>query len=177
MTTLSKQLRRLLWAQHAVCLAAGLGSTLAYVLWLGPARATLRELRAQTAAAELRTAGQNPAASPDLAALTDRLDKSPRLADSREGEVLLRDLVQACEQAGLRRITARSGQARESGAISELPLALKFQGNFLDACAFLRQIQSLPWPIRTRSLFIRTIDPKAGDVEVRLSVKAISWEG
>lgn len=173
---LRKTLHRLLMAQRAVGLAAVVASTCAYVVWLRPARAHLLELRGQIASTIPQARGHDISAAPELAALQKRLNDSPKLIDPREAELVVRDLVQACEQAGMRRVAVRSGEVRLSGTVAELPVVLKFQGNFLDVCTFLRQVEALPWLLRTRNLQIRTVDPKTGDVEVRFSIKAISWE-
>lgn len=177
--TLREQAIRLRRWERALLVGALIAVLVVYFFIARPARKSLAALQSQAAAVR-RELAQKPARSIDprsaetIAVLQNRLRRSPRLNDSRESEGFLRDLVQACEQACLRRVTARSGTARSVDALFEMPVVMRFQGDFLDVSSFLRQIDAFPYLTRVRNVQLRATGEKAGEVEARLSLKAYS---
>src|SRR5688500_12224555 len=121
----------------ALLLAAGF-----YLVAYRPLRRELSDLRGQTTAARAELAADEARAmefddaGEDVAALRRRLAVSRRLSAPYEPEQFVRAAAQACERAGLRKLSVQSGVLRRTAPLHELSVLLNFEGNFLNAYTF-----------------------------------------
>ncbi len=152
-----------------------------YVLGLRPAGNRAVALAIETEkkqtefqAAELR-ARDLAAVEAEVDKLKARLDRfDRRLPSQREsGQELgqfMRDITHISQQGSIQKITAVPGAPKKSDLFSELPISLKFEGDFLSVYSFLQQTEAMQRLTRVRSLSLKARDTKRGQVDVQVSM-------
>lgn len=110
--------------------------------------------------------------------LSTRLDrvgrKLPRKPDLGG---FVTDITQLARQTSLRRMTNQPGAPKRNELFGEQPIALTFEGNFSDVFLFLRQVEEMQRLTRIRNIKIRSVDSKAGVVDVSLLMSIYFSEG
>jgi len=103
-----------------------------------------------------------------------KLPKQPELGR------FINDITEVSHQASLRRVTVEPGvPVRTGGLFAEWPIALKFEGDFLNVFSFLRKTEEMQRLTRVRGLKLRGAEPgaKPGQVQVELSMNIYFSEG
>lgn len=100
-----------------------------------------------------------------------KLPKDPQLGQFLESLARLR------EQYSLRNWNYQPGVPKRTELFSELPIQINFEGDFLNACTFLRQTEEMQRLTRVRSISIRSKDGKLGQVEVQMAMNIYFAEG
>ena len=139
-----------------------------------PAARELAGLREQTAAAraELATArvrlADLPRVEQDVTELRQRLASARRLPQGQSLDEFVRQITAFGEESSLSKLTVQQGVPRARDLLSELPVSLSFEGDFLGACGFLRRTEQLERVTSVKAVTIKTVDPTQGRVEVQL---------
>jgi Tfp pilus assembly protein PilO len=91
----------------------------------------------------------------------------------------IHDITDLSDQSGVKnRWAVEPGSPSAGQGYAEWPINLKFEGDFLAACSFLRRAESMQRLTRVRSLKMRSIDSgKTGQVQVELSMNIYFSEG
>jgi Tfp pilus assembly protein PilO len=119
----------------------------------------------------------------ELEVRVDNYDKQlPRQQDLGQ---FIRDIHGVVRDADLRRVTVQPGVPHRSElagntVVSELPIALRFEGDFLSVFNFLRKTEEMQRLTRVRDLKLKNADrqgSKPGQVEVELSMNIYFSEG
>jgi Tfp pilus assembly protein PilO len=112
--------------------------------------------------------------------MRSRLDEfDRRIPNNPELGAFINDITELSHQSGLQsRWAVDPGMPQRSERFAEWPISLKFEGNFLNACAFLRRAEELKRLTRVKGLKIHSIDSgKSGAVQVELSMNIFYAEG
>ncbi len=121
-----------------------------------------------------RDVGQRlTAVSENVDRTRQRLERFDRkLPRQEELGQFVREITNLSQQASLRRLSNQPGEIKRRELFSERPIALSFEGNFIDVFSFLRQAEEMQRLTRVRSLNIRSLDAQQGlvDVQVTLSI-------
>jgi Tfp pilus assembly protein PilO len=182
-TTLQTQYRwyrRAPWllALAAVAVAAG-----SHLLLARPAARQLSDLRLHLAVARtaLSTANASltelPRVERDVEEVRRRLESARSLPQHQDLGQFIRDVTAFGEEASLSKLTVQPGVPRARDLVSEIPVSLNFEGDFVGVYAFLRRAESMPRVTAMRGLSIRSVDPMAGRVEVQLSMALFFTDG
>jgi Tfp pilus assembly protein PilO len=107
----------------------------------------------------------------------DRFDK--RLPRQQEIAQFIREVTHLSRQSSLRRweVMPEAPRRFPNDAFAELPIRLKFEGDFLSVFSFLRQMEDMQRLTRVRGMNVRTADPSTGQVVVDLSMNIYFSEG
>ena len=91
----------------------------------------------------------------------------------------IHDITDLSDQSGVKNKWAvEPGLPTPGQGFEEWPIALKFEGDFLAACSFLRRAESMQRLTRVKSLKMRSTDSgKTGHVQVELSMNIYFLEG
>jgi len=100
--------------------------------------------------------------------------KLPKQADLGQ---FFKEITQISQSASLRDWDATHGSPVRSDLYGELPIKLKFQGEFMNVVSFLRQVEQMERLTRVREINIKGTDPKHGQVEVELTMNIYFAEG
>jgi type IV pilus assembly protein PilO len=88
------------------------------------------------------------------------------------------DITELSHQAALRKVFVEPGVPHRADAYAEWPIALKFEGDFLNAFEFLRRAEDMNRLTRVKGLRVRSMDGgKSGQVQVELSMNIYFSEG
>lgn len=167
------------WTQRAQ-LILGTGMVLVVIgfYWLvyRPSSQRMAELRQQTASADIQIA-KNYAAARDLDSIKrDVVQLKQQIASSRQlpGEQdlsgFIREIAVMAQSTRVEKFRCDPQTLKKLEMCSELPISLRFAGPFTDVATFLRQAESLPRMMRTRSLSLKSRDGKSGIVDAELAV-------
>jgi Tfp pilus assembly protein PilO len=163
-------------------LVASLGGF--YVLGYRPRQSQLRDLESQIAS-KRRELEANQAKVLELPRLILKVEKLQARVE-RNGKKLPRqlelgrfmnDLTQVGQQTMLRNFTVMPMGSRRMELFFEQPICLNFEGDFLQAAMFLRQVEDMQRLTRVRRLHIRNRDDKSGQVEVEVTMNIYFSEG
>lgn len=119
----------------------------------------------------------------ELEVRVDNYDKQlPRQQDLGQ---FIKDINSVVRDADLRRVAVTPGVPHRSElagntVVSELPIALRFEGDFLSVFNFLRKTEEMQRLTRVRDLKLKNADragSKPGQVEVELSMNIYFSEG
>jgi Tfp pilus assembly protein PilO len=148
-----------------------------YCTWYRPAkrqlstlRATMRQQQDQLAAnqAQLRNL---PALQADVYRLQARLEHNNKtLPHQPELAAVMKDLNALGQQSAVRKFTCQPGPMQKQQGVSEVPMAMNFEGDFMSVYQFLRQSEDMLRLTRVRELKIRATDPKTGQVDVQMAL-------
>jgi type IV pilus assembly protein PilO len=175
---------RALQSQIVVCARAQWVLATAAVLLVGgfylfgyrPATQELQGLQQQISSKErtLEVSRVRAADLPSVAREVDylqmrlqRFDK--KLPKQQDLDQFIRDVDRYSQDSALRNLVVQPGAVRRHELFAELPITLRFQGDFTAVHAFLRQIEDMPRLTRVRSLQVRSRDGRTGLVDVELS--------
>jgi len=112
-----------------------------------------------------------PAIQADIYRIKARLDHNNKtLPRDPELAAFMKDIGNICQQTGVRKFTCQPGAVLRKEPIDELPVTLSFEGDFMGVFQFVRQAEDMLRLTRVRSLAIRSVDPKAGQVDVQMAV-------
>jgi len=100
--------------------------------------------------------------------------KMPKQADLPQ---FLGEVTQISRTASLRGLDSTHGLPSSSDLFGELPIKLKFTGEFMNVVSFLRQVEGMNRLTRVRDIDIKSTDPKLGLVEVELTMNIYFAEG
>ena len=106
-----------------------------------------------------------------------RLESSRALPQHQDLGQFIRDVTAFGEEASLSKLTVQPGVPRARDQVSEIPVSLNFEGDFLGVYSFLRRAEAMPRVTVMRALSIKSVDPMAGRVEVQLSVALFFTDG
>ena len=108
--------------------------------------------------------------------LTEFDKKLPRQPDLGP---FIHDITELSDQSGVKNKWAvEPGMPVRSEGYDEWPIALKFEGDFLSACSFLRRSEAMQRLTRIKGLKMRSLDyGKSGRVQVELSMNIYFLEG
>src|SRR4051812_8495691 len=107
----------------------------------------------------------------------ERFDK--KLPKQPELHAFINGITEVSNQAGLRsKWTVEPGVPIRADLYAEWPITLKFEGNFANVFAFLRQAEEMQRLTRVKGLKVRGLDHGAlGQVQVELSMNIYFSEG
>ena len=90
----------------------------------------------------------------------------------------INDITELSHRSALRRVIVEPGVPHRTETYAEWPIALKFEGDFLNAFEFLRQAEDMNRLTRVKGLKVRSTDGgKSGQVQVELSMNIYFSEG
>jgi type IV pilus assembly protein PilO len=89
----------------------------------------------------------------------------------------IKELTQIGEQYSLQKWSYQPGLARKTDFFTELPIQLNLEGDFMSVFAFLRQTEEMPRLGRVRSITVKSLDLKQGQVGVQMIINIYSAEG
>lgn len=100
--------------------------------------------------------------------------KMPKQAELGQ---FFREVTQISQNTSLRGWDITHGSPSRSQLFGELPIKLKFTGEFLNVVSFLRQVEDMKRLTRVRDINIKSTNPKLGQVEVELTMNIYFAEG
>src|SRR4051812_7060459 len=104
-----------------------------------------------------------------------------RIPNNPELGAFINDITELSHQSGLQsRWAVDPGMPQRSDRerFAEWPISLKFEGDYLNACTFLRRAEAMQRLTRVKGLKIHSIDTaKSGAVQVELSMNIFYAEG
>jgi Tfp pilus assembly protein PilO len=182
--TLQTQYRWYRRAPWLLALAAAAISLASHLLLTRPAEAQLSDVRRRlehskmAARAARSSLKELPRVERDVEEARRRLESSRALPQHQDLGQFIRDVTAFGEEASLSKLTVQPGVPRRAGElVSEIPVSLNFEGDFLGVYSFLRRAEAMPRLTAMRALSIRSVDPMAGRVEVQLSVALFFTDG
>ena len=112
----------------------------------------------------------------EMQAQLDRFDKKlPRQPDLSS---FINDVTVASHQASLRNVAVNPGVPARYEGYAEWPIALRFEGDFNSAFAFLRRAEEMQRLTRVKALKVqKASNGKPGQVQVELSMNIYFSEG
>jgi Tfp pilus assembly protein PilO len=107
----------------------------------------------------------------------EQFDK--QLPHQPELGVFIHDITELSAQAGLQnKWGIEPGLPVRNERYNEYPISLKFEGDFLSACSFLRRAEAMQRLTRIKGLKMRSTDyGRSGQVQVELSMNIYYLEG
>jgi Tfp pilus assembly protein PilO len=111
-----------------------------------------------------------PAIAADVKSLRQQLDASKKLPPQQELPQFLKDVTALGQRCSLHPFTFKQGMPTHGDLFCELPVALTFEGDFIDAFNFLRSTEAMQRLTRVRSMTIKAMDGTAGRVQVQVSM-------
>jgi hypothetical protein len=113
-----------------------------------------------------------PEMSADLLRLRSQLSGFPAMPPVSDVGEFLGQLTDLSKQSGVHKLEVNFAPAiRQSDQLTQLPLALKFQGDFQSAFDFLRRLEEMHRLTRLEGLSIHALDATSGNVQVSLSME------
>jgi Tfp pilus assembly protein PilO len=135
-----------------------------------------RELRANQSRNQVRRVVERKVA--DLRSRLVRFDR--KLPKQQELDQFLRELTRLSQQSALRGWESSYQVPKHRQLLIELPIELTFEGDFLNAFSFLRQMEQMERLTRVRSLSVRSAKGAKGEpgqVAVELAMSIFFLEG
>lgn len=175
--TLQKQITWYTAAQWAMGGAMLIASLCFYFTWYRPATRELRRLHLsitqqqellKTAQAQAHTL---PTLQADVYRLQARVEHNNKILPRQpELATFMKDIATLCQQSAVQKFTCKPGAPRRMHPVSEVPVTMSFEGDFISVYQFLRQSEDMQRLTRVRDLSIRSMDAKAGQVEVQMAM-------
>jgi len=157
------------------------------VFYLGgyrPQNAEMAQLQAEMATARrdlsVNTARAQglPAVAADILRLRAQLADFKKLPTNLELGEFVTEITQLSRRTNLHKLEySLSGAPRPGKQYTEQAMTLKFDGDFRDVFAFLRQAEDLQRLTRVSSIAIHDVDMLSGSVQVDLSMNLYFSEG
>lgn len=175
-----------LWYRRAPWMIGAAAVTIALVSHFFTQRPAGQRLQAlsrehATAAAELAAARaalvELPRVQREVEEMRRKLASARKLPQHQDLGQFYRDMNAFAQEAELSKLTVQPGVPRQRELISEIPVSLSFEGDYLGVCAFLRRAEEMPRLTAMRGLSIKGLDPMAGRVEVQLSMNLYFADG
>lgn len=172
--------RRAPWLMAFAAAAIALGC---HLFVQRPADHRLAQLRSKRSAAagELSASrvalAEMPRIEREVEEVRRKLESARKLPQDQDLGKFWRDVQELGKEASLSKLGWQPGVPRKRELISEIPIALSFEGDFLGVCAFLRRAEEMPLLSAMRKLSIKTIDPTVGRVEVQLTMNVYFADG
>jgi Tfp pilus assembly protein PilO len=149
-----------------------------YLFGYRPQKVRLEALR-QSHADELqnlRVAEDQTRRLPDVAGdvrlLRARLERTKRLPPQDELPACIKEIDMLGQQSALRTFDITPGSPHRQELFNDMPVDLRFQGDYVDVVNFLRKLDEVQRLTRVRSIKMSsTHDRKSGQVEVQLSME------
>ena len=157
-----------------------------YAMVYRPNNQRLTDLRDQIDAKQRELGGNKqrvqilPEVLVAVSEMRERLEKfDKKLPRQPELGAFINDITELSDQSGLKsKWAVEPGMPQRSDGFDEWPIALKFEGDFLSACSFLRRSEAMQRLTRVKGLKMRSIDSgKSGQVQVELSMNIYFLEG
>ena len=111
-----------------------------------------------------------PAIASDVKSLRQQLDASKKLPPQQELPQFLKDVTDLGQKCRLHPFTFKQGTPTRGELFCELPVALSFEGDFVDAFNFLRHTEEMQRLTRVRNMTIKAVDGPSGRVQAQLSM-------
>ena len=117
-----------------------------------------------------------PDVAGEVAMLKAKLERSKKsIPVDQELPQFIRDVTQLSQQATLRKPSIKPGMPTRGEMVCELPIQLNFDGDFVNAFSFLRNVEEMPRLTRVRGMTIKSRDrERNGQVQVQLSMNIYS---
>ncbi len=165
-------LHRMQWTIAAVMvLLVGAFYVLIYrpqTLKLTTLQGQIKQTRTELIDAQAQTT-MLPLVEADVEQLKLRLAKFKTLPKRDELEVFVKDIAQITQQTALKNPVMTKGATRTIDKINEIPINLKFEGDFGNAFTFLRNAERMQRLTRVPKLNIRSSD-NAGQIKAELTM-------
>jgi Tfp pilus assembly protein PilO len=124
------------------------------------------------------SARQIPDVAKDLARLRSQLADFKKLPTNPDLGDFMRQITEVSKESALRKLEVNfPGGPRKSERYTELPVSLRFEGDFLSVFSFLRQAEDMPRLTRVSNISIRGADLRNGLVQVEMSMSLYFAEG
>jgi len=184
MRSLHSQMELCRRVQVILGVALGVGVLVFYLGAYRPMLGSLESLQLQIESKqrELST-NQNKAANVELLArevgklqsLAAAYDRQfPRQVELGE---FIRDVTRISQQLSLQELKYEPLSPRRGESYFALPIAMHFQGDFLNVARFLRQIEDMQRLTRVKRVEIKNRDNKSGVVQVEMAMSIYFSEG
>jgi Tfp pilus assembly protein PilO len=118
-----------------------------------------------------------PTIERDVERLRQHVDASHRLPQHQEWGPFIRELTAFGEETSLSKFTVQPGVLRKQDVLSEMPVAVNFEGDYVSACSFLRRVEEMTRLTSTNGLTVHVVDSTVGRVEVQLSMNLYFADG
>lgn len=117
-----------------------------------------------------------------LAREVRRLEKLAETYDRqfpRQAELgqFIKEMTHISQQLSLQEWKFEPCSPRRGDSYFELPIAMHFRGNFLNAASFLRQVEDMQRLTRVKKIEMKSRDEKAGIVQVEMTMSIYFSEG
>jgi Tfp pilus assembly protein PilO len=176
MRTLQTQIKWCARAQWAIAIVLLLIVAAFYFLGYRPMSARLNLLTEQILQRQrdLMAGRMETKVLPDVAGevkrLRERLERSHKsIPAQQELPEFIRSVTQLSQQSSLKKFSYKPGVPTRGELVSELPIQLNFDGDFVNVFAFLRNTEEMPRLTRVRGMTVKCRD-KSGQVQVQLSM-------
>lgn len=184
MGTLREQIR---WYGRGQMVLAGLLALFVAGLWvlgLHPASLRMSELRDQIEArrGELsfnRNRAKNlPIVTMEVEHLRRKLERyGKKMPHGPELGQFIKDLTQISQRVSLRKMQSQPGVPRRNPLFAEMPINLKFEGDFASVFSFLQEAEAMPRLTRVKNMTVKATQPGGGQVQVELAMSIYFSEG
>ncbi len=111
-----------------------------------------------------------PVVELEVERLKGRLDKYKKVPVGNELGPFLESMSRLRSQSGLKRWDYQPGVPRKLELVSEMPVLMNFEGDYLSIFSFLRQCEQLPRLTRVKSISLQSKDTKLGQVQVQMAM-------
>ena len=184
MTSLQSQMQWRTRIQWALGGALVLGAIAFYLVAYRPAAARLESLRIemQSKEAELAQNSNRTSTMEYLAREVGKLEAKAQEYDRqfpRQVELgrFIKDLTQVSQELSLQDWKYEPLSPRRGESYFELPITMHFNGDFLNATAFLRRMQDMQRLTHVKKIDMTAKDNKAGTVHVEMTMSIYFSEG
>lgn len=123
---------------------------------------------------ELREGKSHTSALPEVASeverLRARLERSKKsIPKQQDLPQFIRDVSQLSQQASLKKPAFKPGTPARLDLVSELPIHMTFEGDFVNVYSFLRNLEEMPRLTRVRDMKLTSRD-RNGQIKVQMSM-------
>ncbi len=173
------------WSHRIPYLAAGAAlsmTVLCHTLLHHPVAQRLSAIndRVTAARAELDTLKVQvhdlPAVERDVEQLK-QMQASRHLPQYQNWGQFIREITSFGEANSLSKFTVQPGAPRKRDDLSQLPVAMTFEADYLSACGFLRRVEEMPRLSSMNGLTVHVVDSTVGRVQVQLSMNLYFADG
>jgi type IV pilus assembly protein PilO len=170
---------RITWctrAQWALGAVMSLAVAAFYFVGYRPQTGHLESILAQVKQKQQQLEGnqRDARARTEIAAKNEKLrrelDRIKKPSKQEELPQLVKDLTLAGQQASLRKFIFKPGVPVRNDLFLEMPLAVTFEGDFVDVFGFLRNTEEMQRLTRVRNMSLKVKDSKSGQVQAQMAV-------
>jgi Tfp pilus assembly protein PilO len=105
------------------------------------------------------------------------VESNRRLPDSQDLGLFLKDISNYAQLCGLEDPTFQPQKARQAGSCWEMPVQMRFSGNFAELFRFLRQARIMPRVTRVSTMNVLNDSGLAGKVKIDLVMNVFFTRG